>query len=200
MNTIGSRISALRKEHGFSQEYVAEKLDVSRQAVSKWEQDLCAPDTYNLIALAELFSVSVEYLAVGKKEEKREVPAPAPTQKTITVQQILGLIFITVGLLAALVFLLIDSLLFGVGVYMAVLGALCLAIKKRVGLTLCWLHWIVIGACFSIFGQNPFVILGFTWASIITVLYWICLIPLLIFSSGKAIKKILGKLRQKLDK
>ena len=55
MSTIGQRISELRKSSSFSQEYVAEKLNVSRQAVSKWEQDLSAPDTYNLIALAELF-------------------------------------------------------------------------------------------------------------------------------------------------
>ncbi len=200
MNTIGSRISALRKERGFSQEYVAEKLDVSRQAVSKWEQDLCAPDTYNLIALAELFSVSVEYIAVGKAETKSEAPATAPAPKTITVQQILGLIFITVGLLAALISLMTDALLFLVGIYLIVLGLLCLAIRKRVGLTLCWLHWIVIGACFSIFGQNPFVMLGFTWASIITVFYWICLIPLLIFSFANVIKKMIDKLSKKSEK
>ncbi len=182
MNTIGSRISALRKEHGFSQEYVAEKLDVSRQAVSKWEQDLCAPDTYNLIALAELFSVTVEYIAVGKEETKSEASAPVPVPKQITVQQILGLIFIAVGLLAALVFLMIDLVLFLVGIYLVVLGSLCLAIKKRVVMILCWLHWIVIGACFSIFGQNPFVVMGFTLSSIITVVFCLCLILLLIFT------------------
>ncbi len=197
MNTIGSRISALRKEHGYSQEYVAEKLDISRQAVSKWEQDLCAPDTYNLIALAELFSVSVEYIGVGKKEEKSEAPAPAPAQKTITVQQILGLIFIAVGLLATLIFVLIDTVLLFVRIYMVVLGLLCLAIRKRVGLTICWLHWIVIGACFSIFGQSPFAVMGFTWASIITVLYWLCLIPLLIFTLRKPMARMIEKSRKK---
>ena len=70
--SIGQRISKLRKEKGFSQEYVAERLDVSRQAVSKWETDNSAPDTYNLIALAELFDVSVEYIAVGKQEEQQK--------------------------------------------------------------------------------------------------------------------------------
>ncbi len=197
MNTIGSRISALRKEHGFSQEYVAEKLDVSRQAVSKWEQDLCAPDTYNLIALAGLFSVTVEYIAVGKEETKSEASAPVSVSKQITVQQILGLIFITVGLLAALVFLMIDLVLFLVGIYFVVLGSLCLAIKKRVVLILCWLHWIIIGLCFSIFGQNPFVVMGFTWASIITVLYWLCLIPLLIFTLRKPMARMIEKSRKK---
>ena len=70
--TIGKRISELRKNFSYSQEYVAEKIGVSRQAVSKWEQDQTAPDTYNLIALAELFHVTVEYLATGRKEDLRD--------------------------------------------------------------------------------------------------------------------------------
>ena len=64
--TIGKRISELRKQHNYSQEYLAERLNVSRQAVSKWEQDQTSPDTNNLIALAQLFDVSVEYLATGR--------------------------------------------------------------------------------------------------------------------------------------
>lgn len=68
--SIGKRISDARKDKGFTQEYIAEKLNVSRQAVSKWEKDQSAPDTRNLIALAELLCVSVEYLAVGKRMEQ----------------------------------------------------------------------------------------------------------------------------------
>ena len=64
--TIGNRIHKLRTERKYSQEYLAEHMVVSRQAVSKWEKDLSSPDTKNLIRLAELFEVSVEYLATGK--------------------------------------------------------------------------------------------------------------------------------------
>lgn len=64
--SMGNRIAEQRKQKNFSQEYIAEKLEISRQAVSKWEQDLSKPDTSNLIKLAELFNVSVEYLTVGK--------------------------------------------------------------------------------------------------------------------------------------
>lgn len=63
--TIGKRISELRKAKGYSQEYIAEQLGVSRQAVSKWEQDQTCPDTKNLIALAKLLETTVEYIAVG---------------------------------------------------------------------------------------------------------------------------------------
>lgn len=66
---IGNRINQLRKENNLSQEYIAERLGVSRQAVYKWEKEQTAPDTENLIKLAELFSVSVEYLATGKTEQ-----------------------------------------------------------------------------------------------------------------------------------
>ena len=67
--TLGKRISELRTKHHLSQEQLAEIMNVSRQAVSKWEKDLSNPDTGNLIALAQLLDVSVEYLAVGKQPE-----------------------------------------------------------------------------------------------------------------------------------
>ena len=57
--TIGSRIAKCRKKKNLSQAYVAEILEVTRQAVSKWETDVNVPDTENLIKLAKLFGVSV---------------------------------------------------------------------------------------------------------------------------------------------
>lgn len=73
--TIGKRIRDARKAKGYTQEYLAEKLIVSRQAVSKWEQDQTSPDTGNLIALAELLDTSVEFLATGKRSS---VPESVP--------------------------------------------------------------------------------------------------------------------------
>lgn len=63
--SIGKRIRQARTQKGYTQEYLAEMLDVSRQAVSKWEKDLSSPDTRNLIALADLLGISVEYLTTG---------------------------------------------------------------------------------------------------------------------------------------
>ena len=65
--TLGNRIRTMRTAKKYSQEYLAEQLNVSRQAVSKWETDISRPDTDNLIRLAELFGVSVDYLASGKE-------------------------------------------------------------------------------------------------------------------------------------
>ena len=67
--TIGNRIRNLRKQLNYSQEYVAEQLDVTRQAVSKWEKDLSSPDTNNIIQLAQLLNSTVEYIASGKKDD-----------------------------------------------------------------------------------------------------------------------------------
>lgn len=67
--TLGNRIRKLRTQRKLSQEYLAEQLEVSRQAVSKWENDVSCPDTQKLIRLAELFRVSVEYLATGDTED-----------------------------------------------------------------------------------------------------------------------------------
>lgn len=64
--TLGERIAKLRNECGYSQEYIAEQLEVSRQAVSKWEKGLSSPDTENLIKLAEVLNTSVQFLATGK--------------------------------------------------------------------------------------------------------------------------------------
>jgi len=79
--TLGKRIAALRKEKGLTQEQLAEKVGVSAQAVSKWENDVSCPDITLLPLLADLFGVSVDELLGVKPVEphviildKDEVP------------------------------------------------------------------------------------------------------------------------------
>ena len=70
---IGERIMALRKEKNISQTELAKRLNVSRQAVSKWEQGTSSPDTERLIQLAEILGTEVEYLATGTHPEPGSV-------------------------------------------------------------------------------------------------------------------------------
>lgn len=70
---IGERITALRKERSISQAELAKRLNVSRQAVSKWEQGSSSPDTERLIQLAEILDTEVEYLATGVHPEPGSV-------------------------------------------------------------------------------------------------------------------------------
>ena len=72
--SLGERISELRKTRSLSQVQLAEALDVSRQAVSKWENDQTSPDTIKLIQLAEVLDTEVEYLATGRKPVYEEPP------------------------------------------------------------------------------------------------------------------------------
>lgn len=70
---IANRLIKLRKENGYSQEQLADALNISRQAISKWERGEASPDTDNLIELAKLYGVSVDYLlGLDLKEEKED--------------------------------------------------------------------------------------------------------------------------------
>lgn len=70
--TFGQRFQRLRKEAGLTQEEVAEKVGITPQGVSKWENDLSSPDINILVKLAEILGVSVEEL-LGKEKEKTKV-------------------------------------------------------------------------------------------------------------------------------
>lgn len=75
--TIASRLVELRRMQGLSQEELANRLGVSRQAVSKWERAESSPDTDNLIALAQLYGISLDALLLGQGEL---LPGSALTQ------------------------------------------------------------------------------------------------------------------------
>lgn len=66
------RLADRRKRAGFSQEALALELGVSRQAVSKWERSESSPDTDNLIALAQLYGVSLDDLLYKDVEDDSE--------------------------------------------------------------------------------------------------------------------------------
>lgn len=73
--TLGQRIAEMRKAKGLTQEYLAEKMGVSSQAVSKWENDLSCPDIMSLPLLAQQLDVSTDALLSGEKTpEVRLVP------------------------------------------------------------------------------------------------------------------------------
>lgn len=72
--SIGERIISLRKEKRISQAQLAQALDVTRQAVSKWENDLTAPDTIKFIQLADVLDTDVEYLATGNHSKLKASP------------------------------------------------------------------------------------------------------------------------------
>ena len=72
--SIGERIAELRKEQNISQVQLAKALEVSRQAVSKWENDQSIPDMVKLIQLADLLKTDTEYLATGRHSTMKSPP------------------------------------------------------------------------------------------------------------------------------
>ena len=73
--TFGEKLLKLRKEGGLSQEGLAEKLSVSRQAVSRWENEGILPDSVNLLEISRLFGVSTDYLLHDDYQSDGDLPA-----------------------------------------------------------------------------------------------------------------------------
>ena len=67
---LADKIIRLRKKNGWSQEELAEKMEVSRQAVSKWESAQAIPDLERILSLARLFGVSTDYLLKDEMESE----------------------------------------------------------------------------------------------------------------------------------
>ena len=70
---LSDKIINLRKTNGWSQEDLAERLNVSRQAISRWENGTALPDANNILQLSKLFSVTADYLL---NEDDSNIPSP----------------------------------------------------------------------------------------------------------------------------
>ena len=92
--TFGGKLQGLRKKAGMSQDVLAEKVNVSRQAVSRWERDETLPETEKVVALADLFGVTTDYLLRDQTETaeptRRERSSRFLTEHLGTLARILG--------------------------------------------------------------------------------------------------------------
>ena len=84
---IANRLVELRKQKNYSQEVLAEKLGISRQAVSKWERAEASPDTDNLILLSRLYGVSLDELLKTEDEIPVREPAAGAGESTRTAEE-----------------------------------------------------------------------------------------------------------------
>ncbi len=75
MESFGTRLADLRREHNLTQNDIADKLNISAQAVSKWENDLTSPDIDTLLKLSDIFDITVDELLGKNKKEPVYVPA-----------------------------------------------------------------------------------------------------------------------------
>ena len=85
--SVGQRIADLRKQQNISQLQLAKSLSISRQAVSKWENDQAMPDTENMIRLADILDTDIEYLSSGRRNMGRRPPVVLETVNTVEVEK-----------------------------------------------------------------------------------------------------------------
>lgn len=85
---LGERIFELRKASNLSQEEVADKLNVTRQTVSKWENNQSTPDFDKIVPLCELFGIGAEELLTGKKEDEQNESVDKKEEKVLTKQDV----------------------------------------------------------------------------------------------------------------
>ena len=142
--TLAEKILSLRTQRGMSQDDLAEKLEVSRQSVSKWETAQSTPDLDKIIKLADLFGVSVDQLV---REGERPQPPEPPQPQTVYVErrqelsplQKLGVVMEASGAALAVIGLMGAPLLIWAAAALVILGLPLILAKKHPWLILGWL-------------------------------------------------------------
>ncbi len=94
--TLSEKLYSLRRKQGLSQEALAEKLDCSRQVISKWENGTTTPDAEMLQKYSELFGVSIDYLV---KEDIEKPTSVQPTGKNDGNKKLLGILGLVLSLM-----------------------------------------------------------------------------------------------------
>lgn len=203
--TLGEKISKLRTTNKMSQGDLAEKLNVSRQSISKWETNASVPELNKLIQLSDLFGISLDVLVRSDELEasddrEEDVPPPPPQQTQIviqhslTTQKIVGFILLALGLLCCLLALIAGSGLLIIGGYIIFCSILCLLIKRYAGLIIGWITMIQAIVLtpyftgvriFSVFNPGYYKY-GLGINQIISIVMWL-LAAFLIFFTAKAI-------------
>ena len=143
--TLAEKILSLRTARGMSQDDLAEKLEVSRQSVSKWETGQSTPDLDKIIRLADLFGVSVDELVRDGERPQSQPPQPqvvyvereqkkelSPVQKQGMIMEASGAALAVIGLMGA-------PLLIWVALALVILGLPLLLVKNHPWLIAGWL-------------------------------------------------------------
>ncbi len=94
---LSEKLYKLRKNSGLSQEQLAEQLNVSRQAISKWESGTAVPESEKLITISNYFMVSIDYLL---KDDEQDVVKPTDSKVEDKTKMIVGLVICIAGIVA----------------------------------------------------------------------------------------------------
>ena len=120
---FGEKLQMLRKARGWSQEELAQQINVSRQALSKWESGASIADTENVIALSRLFGVSTDYLLLSESEAANAPTAvPTPTKESKwPVPRIAWLVILLVAVVGLIAMHILASVRYASGLLLSVM-------------------------------------------------------------------------------
>ena len=183
---LGERLYQLRKARNLSQGEVADALGVSRQSVSKWENNTSVPELDKLVKLGELFGLTLDELVKGEA-----APAPAgrleqsrPASGPAGGRRIAAIVLLVCGGVGTLLFC--ATLLIYLTLWLMLAGLLCWHVQEHLGLCLGLSFWMILVVYFQNFSVlSP-------WNALIPAVYrayppsyilldWLLLLPLLLF-------------------
>ncbi len=203
--SLGETIYKLRTEKSLSQGDLAEMLDVSRQSISKWENNSAVPDLDKLIKLGEIFGVSLDELVKGEPHIMKETPAEEKKKEEggFPPRKIAGTILLCMGFLVILFFFVMGAALGGLifASPFLVCGIICFAFKKNAGLwCACAVFFLVdIYMIFATGIQRSSVLYTFQWEPHMNYMRlafaWASLIALVILIGVTVARFRIGKCR-----
>ena len=139
---LGETIYKLRTEKGLSQGNLADMLEVSRQSISKWENNSAVPELDKLMKLSEIFNITLDELVKGEIIQNKEIQSKqmnkiSQTQKTVGI-----LFFAFAGLILLFGFVFHELILFSLilDIPFVICGIICLKCKNNAGL---WCSWVM---------------------------------------------------------
>ena len=183
---LGERLYQLRKARNLSQGEVADALGVSRQSVSKWENNTSVPELDKLVKLGELFGLTLDELVKG---EAAPAPAgrlerPRPASGPAGGRRIAAIVLLVCGGVGTLLFC--TTLLIYLTLWLVLAGLLCWHVQEHLGLCLGLSFWMFLVVYFQVTSiLSP-------WNVLIPAVYrayppsyilldWLLLLPLLLF-------------------
>ena len=150
---LGENIYRLRTERNLSQGDFADALEVSRQSVSKWENNSAVPELDKLVKMAELFGITLDELVTGSAPTA--VQREKPGSPALSVRTIIGIIFFCVGLLSSLACLLFVIELALIAPLLAAVGLVLIDPKLKHSV---WAGCGVLGICYIIASYIGFMV------------------------------------------
>lgn len=147
--TLGQKIFELRNKQKMSQGDLAEKLNVSRQSISKWETDASVPELDKLILLSDLFNITIDELVRDELPEKDTDGEKESTEKSnseivtinkqINTQKVIGGVLLGAGILSIPLILIFQYLGAVFTAFIFISSIICLKVKRHAGLIIFWI-------------------------------------------------------------